>query len=136
MKPNILKAFVEYMEDLSLGVFGVDIFIGGAPLDVNDPIWWVISAGGVSEAKNNTGERIKKYTIEVYYRDTNAEDVYNLLQTLEEDINGKHCTQLNGYQTVDMEVVSFPTDQDIDNEDRTVGMLQVTISVYQSSDFS
>jgi hypothetical protein len=136
MKPNISKAFVEYMEDLGLGTFAEDIFIGGAPLDVNDPIWWVIAAGGVSDPKNNTGERIKKYTLEVYYRDTNEEDVYNLLQTLEEDINGKHCTQLNGYETVDMEAVSFPTDRDLDNEDRKIGMLQVIISVYQSSELS
>lgn len=127
---NILEAFVEYMEDLVLGTFSEDIFIGGAPLDAGDPIWWVIAAGGSSEPKNNTGERIKKYNLEVYYRNTDEEDVYNLLQTLEEDINGKHCTQLTGYQTVDMEAVSFPVSKDIDNEDRTVGMLQVTVSVY------
>jgi hypothetical protein len=127
---NILEAFSEYMEDLGLRTFGEDIYIGGAPLDAIDPIWWIIAAGGSSEPKNNTGERIKKYNLEVYYRDTNEEDVYNLLQTLEEDINGKHCTQLTGYQTVDMEAVSFPVSKDIDNEDRTVGMLQVTVSVY------
>ena len=127
---NILEAFSEYMEDLGLGTFGEDIYIGGAPLDAIDPIWWIIAAGGSSEPKNNTGERIKKYNLEVYYRNTDEEDVYNLLQTLEEDINGKHCTQLTGYQTVDMEAVSFPVSKDIDNEDRTVGMLQVTVSIY------
>lgn len=131
---NIVQSFVEYMEDLGLGTFSTDIFIGGAPLDAEDPIWWVLSAGGSSVSKNNTGERFKKYNLEVYYRDASAEDVYNLLQTLEEDINGKHCTQLTGYETVEMEAVLFPTDKDIDNEERTVGMLQVSITVYQSED--
>lgn len=129
---NITRAFVEYMEGLGLGTFADDIFIGGAPLNSEDAIWWVIGAGGNSDPKNSTGERIKNYTLDVFYRDTNAEEVYDKMQILEEEVNSKECTELEGYETVDMEAALFPADQDIDNEDRTVGLLQVTLTVYQS----
>lgn len=129
---NITRAFIEYMEGLGLGTFGTDIFIGGAPLGATDPIWWAISAGGNSDPKNNTGERIKNYTVDVFYRDNDAQEVYDKMQLLEEEVNSKECTELEGYETVDMEAVLFPADQDIDNEDRTVGLLQVTLTVYQS----
>lgn len=129
---NIAKAFVEYMEDLGLGAFGTDIFIGAAPLDGPDPCWWILTAGGASEPQADTGERLKSYTLSIFYRNTDQEDVYDQIQEFEEEINSKHCTQLDGYETVDMTATSFPTDQDIDNEERTVALIQVALRVYQS----
>lgn len=129
---NIAKSFVEYMEDLSMGTFGTDIFIGNVPLETPDKAWWVNSAGGSTITKNSTGERLKNYILNIFYRNTDAEDVYEQMQEFEEEINAKQCIQLNGYDTVEMEASIFPTDQDIDNEDRVVGLLQVKISTYQS----
>lgn len=129
---NITRAFVDYMEDLGLGVFNTDIFIGSAPLDATDIIWWVVSSGGASQPKNTTGERVKNYTLNVYYRSTTAQDVYDTLQAFEEEVNSKNCVQLDGYMTVDMEAVSFPADQDLDDVDRTVGLVVVRATVYQA----
>ena len=129
---NIAKAFVEYMVDLSMGTFGTDIFIGNIAIDAPNKAWWVLSNGGASLTKNSTGERIKNYTLSVYYRNTDAEDVYESMQEFEEEINSKGCVQLDTYDTIEMEASIFPTDQDLDNEDRVVGLINVRISVYQN----
>ena len=129
---NIARSFVEYMEDLSMGTFGTDIFVGNIAMDAPNKAWWVLSSGGVTFGKNSTGERIKNYTLSVYYRNTDAEDVYETMQEFEDEINSKHCVQLDTYDTIEMEASVFPTDQDLDNEDRVVGLMQIKISVYQS----
>ena len=90
-----------------------------------------MSGGGSSSIKNQTGERVKDYLVSVFYRNVDAEDVYESLQELEEDLNSKECLELEDYETVEIEAVSFPADQDLDSEDRTVGLLQVNLRVYQ-----
>ena len=129
---NIAEAFVEYMEDLSMGTLGSTIYINSVPQEAPDAVWWVVKSGGSPVRKNSTGERVKDYILSVYYRDTDAEQVYELMQDFEEEINSKSCIQLDGYDTIEMEASIFPTDQDLDNEDRVVGLLNVRISVYQS----
>lgn len=129
---NITESFVNYMEDLSFGTFGTDIFIGIIPETAPDKSWWVIPAGGSPVKKNHTGERIKDYLLNVYYRNTDAEDVYETIQEFEEEINTKQCIQLDTYDTIEMEASVFQSDRDLDNEDRVVGMLQIKVSVYQS----
>lgn len=129
---NISKSFTEYMVSLDMGIFGNNIFIGNIPVEAPDKAWWINSSGGTTSSKNSTGERLKNYILNIFYRNTDAEDVYEKMQSFEEEINAKQCIQLNGYDTVEMEASVFPTDQDIDNEDRVVGLLQVKISTYQS----
>lgn len=129
---NIAEAFVEYMEDLSMGTLGSTIYINSVPQEAPDAVWWVVKSGGSPVRKNSTGERVKDYILSVYYRDTDAEQVYELMQDFEEEINSKSCIQLDGYDTIEMEASIFPTDQDLDNEDRVVGLLNVRISVYQN----
>lgn len=132
MKTNIPKAFAEYMEGLGLGTFSEDIFIGGAPLGGPDRCWWILSGGGNTQSRNNTGERMKLYTLNVYFRDIDGENVVDEMQEFEELINSAHCTQLAGYDTVEMEAVNFQADEDLDNEDRTIGLIQVGLTLYQS----
>lgn len=127
---TIARAFATYLESLSLGTFGTDIFIGAAPQGSPDNIFWIISNGGGPLSTNKTGEKVKGYILSVYYRALNAQLVDEALQNLEETINMDQCTQLAGFDTIDMEATSFASDQDIENEDRTVGLLQVTVTTY------
>src|SRR4030067_2594247 len=131
---NISRSFVTYLEGLGYGTFGTDIFIGGVPVEAPDPCFWVLSAGGATERKNVTGGRVKRDLVALFYRNTDGGDVYETLQALEEEINKKQCTELADYDTVEMEATAFPTDQDLDVDDRTVGLLQVTITTYQDED--
>ena len=129
---NIAEAFVEYMEDLSMGTLGSTIYINSVPQEAPDACWWVVKSGGSPVRKNSTGERVKDYTLSIYYRDTDAEQVYELMQDFEEEINSKGCIQLDGYDTIEMEASILTADQDLDNEDRVVGLISVRISVYQN----
>lgn len=127
---TITRSFVAYMESLSLGTLDDTIFIGAAPLDAPDSIFWIINNGGTPLRTNQTGEKRKRYILSIYYRARSAAEVDETLQSLEETINIGQCTQLQDFDTIDIEASSFASDQDLDNEDRTVGLLQITITTY------
>ena len=129
---NIVGQFVAAMDTtFNLGTPGQDIFIGGAPKRAPKRCWWVTSGGGSIEQKLRTGETFKNYVIDVYYRSDSDRDVYDKLQSFEDQLNSAGCVQIAGYDTIDIEAVLFPTDRDLDDEDRTVGLLQVRVRTYK-----
>ncbi len=127
---NINESFVEFLENSGFGTFGTNLYIGGVPLEAPDKSMWVTSGGGVNAGKNHTGEKLKAYIINIFYRNTDAKDVYDTLQSLEDILNDKECIDLTGYDVVEVESTQFPADQDLDDEDRTVGLVQATVTVY------
>lgn len=130
---NIAERFARsYLQDeLGIGTFGQDIFIGSVPQSAPEAAWWLYTSGGGKTADTPVGGSMKQYQLDVLYRSVSAEDVYNKLQELEESINADGCTQLAGYDTIDIEATLFPADQDLDSENRTVGLLQVRITTYK-----
>ena len=131
---NLAQSFATYLQDeLSLATIGQDLYIGSAPssLKAPDTLWWVKAFGGDPITRMKSGETMKQYIIEVSYRNRDAEAVYNNLQTLEENINSDLCSQLTGYDTVDIEATTFPIDDDIDSEDRKVGLLRITLTIFK-----
>ena len=127
---NLVRDFVEYMENQSLGTFGTDIFIGGVPQRAPSTCWWVVSGGGTPIIKNKTNEKIKSYIVDIFYRNTDGEAVYDALQSFEEQINSDPCPELTNYEVVEFEATLFAADQDLDAQDRTVGLLQATITIH------
>lgn len=128
---NIAREVVRYMEDeLGLGSFGQDLFVGGAPKGSKNAIWWVLSAGGTVETDTFTGEKIKNYLVDVFHRDINEEAFYENLEAFETSINSAECPTLVGYEVIDITASSFPTDDDLDLEDRKVGLVQLTVRTY------
>jgi len=127
---NITRAFVKFLEDRGFGTFNSDIFIGGVPLDGPNHAYWVISGGGSNKSKNETGEKQKNYLVSVFLRDMDGEVVYNKLQELEELLNSASCFELEGYEVIEIEATTYPTDQDLDMQERTVGLLQATLTIY------
>lgn len=130
---NILRAFVEYLEFLTVGTFGTDLYIGGAPLDAPSTVYWLVSDGGSPVIKNTTGERFKRYIIDIYYRNNNSESVHESLQSLENTLNSTTCLSLTTFGEVDIEVIGFHVDNDIDAENRSVGRLTLAIETYYDS---
>ena len=126
---NVIKDFVTFLDDNGFGTFGTDLFIGVAPVKVST-CYWVTAAGGINKQKNVTNNKLKNYVIDVFYRNTDQEAVYNNMQALEELINGDACTQLANYETIEMEATLFPADQDIDLNERTVALLQATVTIH------
>lgn len=128
---NIKKALVEFMEDNGFGTFETDLFIHRAP---EDPavLWWVTGGGGTARSKNDTGEKQKTYVLSVYYRDTDGERLAERLQAFEELVNSPDCLTFPNYDIIEMEATQFAADQDIDVEERMVGLVQVSLTIYQS----
>lgn len=130
---NIDQSFAGYLES-TLGIsLGQDLWIGKAPSSnkVQDNIWWIISSGGDRVTDNVSGEAMKVYSVEVYCRSRNYKSIYDQLQDLEVALNCDGCVQLDGYETVDIKATTFPIDDDLDGEDRKVGLLQASLMVYQ-----
>ena len=127
---TLKRSFAAYMESLGFGTFGTNLFLNGAPLNAPDACWWILATGGAIVETNQTGEKLKNYIVSVYYRNTDAETVDQSLHDFEELLNTTNCDQLEGFNTIDVSVTTFPADQDLDIEDRTVGLAQVTIQTY------
>lgn len=129
----IIDSFAEMLENMGVATRGQDLFIGNAPSSnkVPDSIWWLVQSGGDKEINLSSGEALKNYRVEVYCRNRNEKVVRDALFQLEEDLNCDGCTQLDGYETVDVEAITFPVSQDIDDEDRSIGLLQVNLKIYK-----
>jgi hypothetical protein len=132
---NVARSFAQYLEDSGVATFGQDLFISRAPTSndrdtsgstVPQNIWWLVANGGSPDSR-----LLRNYSLNVYYRDRSADAVYEKLQKLEEDITCEGCLTLEGYEVVEVVSSGFFADQDIDSEDRTVGLLQVNIKVYK-----
>lgn len=132
---NLAESFVGYLEDLGIATFGDDLFIGEAPSTnlVADSIWWVTASGGTPETRLLTGETVKNYLVEVFYRNRDYQAVYDAMHSLEESINADRCTQLEGFETFDIQATTFPVDQDLDAQDMKVGLLQASIRTYKGA---
>ncbi len=130
---NIAETFATYLQTLGIATLGQTLFVGNAPSSnrVSDSIYWIVESGGSPLSQNKTGETIKSTTLEIYYRDINYKNVYDKLNSLEDSLTCSGCVQLNGFDIIKIDVVSYPIDQDLDNESRKIGMLQVNLVSYK-----
>jgi len=130
---SLVSAFATYLQTVTGTTLGQTLFIGEAPSSkkVADAIWWIVETGGGVLQKNATGEATKSYQFNVFFRSRDYEAIKDGLYALEEDLNCDNCSQISGYDTIDIEATTFPIDNDLDSEDRKVGLLQVTITTYK-----
>ncbi len=130
---TVVESFAAYLQALGIGTLGQDLWIGEAPSSMNsvDTLCWIVASGGSPLVTNQTGEMTKEYQVQIFYRDRDYKDVSTVLFGLEEELNCDGCTQLSGFDTVDMKATQFPIDNDLDSEDRKVGLLSVTITTYK-----
>jgi hypothetical protein len=130
---NLQESFVQFLAGAVGGTFGTDIFIGEAPSSdqAPDALWWVTAFGGSNLTKLPTGERIESHQVEVRYRNRSGKAVYDALYDLEDGINT--TLDLVGFDIYDVSTLSFPVDEDLDSEERRVGLLQVTITIYKAN---
>lgn len=130
---SLVSAFATYLQSVTGTTLGQTLFIGEAPSSnkVADAIWWIVENGGGVINKNSTGEAMKSYQFNIFYRSRDYEAIKDAMYSLEEDLNCDNCSQISGYDTIDIEATSFPIDNDLDSEDRKVGLLQVTIIIYK-----
>lgn len=132
---NIAESFADFLQNnLGIATLGQDLFIGNAPSSKKIPldhIWWIKVTGGNPDTKLQSGEVMKTYFIEVSHRSRGYKTVYDDLHALEETLNCEDCVQLDGFTTIDVSAAVLTIDQDIDSEDRKVGLLQANIITYK-----
>lgn len=129
---TISEAFIGFLESENIAVFEQDLYLNQVPDSAPDATYWIITSGGSPIQNLRSGEIVKQYFISVYYRSTKNKDVERNLFDLEELLNCAKCVQLEGFEVIAISAIQFPSDEDIDNEDRRVGLLQANIQVYKT----
>ena len=128
---TISEAFCEFLENEGIATRNVDLYLNQVPEDANDAIYWVTSSGGNPIMKLRTGEKVKQYFVDIYYRSTSGKDVEKKLFALEELLNCTACVDLTGFEVIEIEAQTFSQDSDMDNEERRIGFLQANIKIYK-----
>lgn len=127
------EAFVRYLEDLGIGSFGVDLFMGELPLEAPDDAWLVTVSGGNPDLVTADGSMIKLYTFNIYHRSLAGKEVEQELFDLEEVLNSANCIQLDGFETIYARAINFAQDTDLENENRRIGLLQVQVRLFKQN---
>lgn len=128
---SVIDDFATLMVNEGYGTLGTDLFIGTAPLEAPAEVNWIVAGGGTSTLVNQTGERTKQYVVDIYFRSNSAQAVYDKMFAFEDMINSGDCASLENFDTIDIEASVFPADQDLDSEERTIGLVQVTLTLYK-----
>ena len=130
---NLAETFVHYLEDIGYGTFDEDLFLHRVPATAQvDAAWWVKPSGGSPVGKNTTGEINKSFQLDIFRRHRSASTLYDDLYQLEAELSGG-CVELPGFQVVELNTTTYPDDQDLDQEDRRVGLLQVNLTIYKEN---
>ena len=125
------EAFIAYLEDMDIGTFNTDLFLGEIPMKAPDDAIWCLTSGGAPEITTVGGGMIKSYTIDINYRSVSGKKVERNLFALEELLNCTACVNLQGFETLGVSANQFASDLDVDDENRRIGLLQVTIRLYK-----
>lgn len=135
---KITDSFIKFLQEQGFGVLGQNIFIYRVPNSLKTPtdLFWIIPSGGYIVQKNRTGESTRAYQFLVYYRSVSSRKVDTVLSTMADVLSCSNCVELEGFNLIDMSVTQFPTEQDLDAENRMVGMIQVQLQVHKSCDNS
>jgi hypothetical protein len=132
---NIVQSLAAFLQSSGVATQGKNLFISRAPasgeLDTDGQqipqnIWWLKSGG----PQGRQGKFFVK-PVDIYYRDRNANNVYDLLSDLEETLTCAGCVTLDGFDVVQIEGTGMFSDQDLDDEERTVGLLQINVIIFK-----
>ena len=129
---TVSESFIAFLENEGIGTFNTNLFLNQVPDDAPDNCWYIITAGGSPIQKLATGEKVKQYVISVYCRSTTGINVERDLFDLEETLNCANCIILEGFEIIEIEATQFPSDEDLDNEERRIGFLQVNVRLYKT----
>jgi hypothetical protein len=127
------EAFVKFLQDKNVGVFGTDLFLGEMPLDAPDDAWLVTVGGGTPELVTVDGSMIKLYTFNIYHRSLAGKEIERELFSLEEDLNCSTCVTLDGFDTIYSRATNFAQDTDLENENRRIGLLQAQVRLFKQN---
>ena len=131
---TLSQSFVKFLEDKGYVMFGQNIYLYRVPNSkkTETEVLWLIPMGGYPSSRNKTGEMIKAYQIQIYYRSNSAKKVDEVLNDLEQTLNCSSWVDLENFELVSIGATQLPADQDIDSENRMVGTISCQLEVYKS----
>ena len=130
MNNTIGREVIDFLcNELDL-VFGDDIFFMRVPTTGKKPVFWLIQNGGYVDRQLKTRQKVKSYSYMLRYRDTKAKNVDETIFKVETILNRLSCIKFKNFQVYNVQVGSLGTDEDVDVQDRYVGSLSLTISIY------
>lgn len=131
---TVAQSFVKLLETKGYGIFGQNIFLYRVPnsLKTQTELFYIIPSGGSPTRTYPNGAKVKLYQFLIYFRSNKAERVDKILSSMEEELNCAGCVELENYELVSLNTSQFPADQDLDSENRMVGLLQVQLEVYKA----
>lgn len=131
---TLSQSFVKFLEDKGYGIFGQNIYLYRVPNSkkTETEILWLIPTGGFPSQVNKTGEMMKTYQFLINFRSNSAKKVDEVMNDLEQTLNCSNCVSLEGFELVEIRATQLPADQDLDSENRMVGMINCQITVYKS----
>jgi hypothetical protein len=127
------EAFIKFLEDNSIGLFGTDLFLGEMPLTAPNDSWLVVVSGGNPDTVTLDGGMIKLYTFNIYRRSLAGKKIERDLFSLEETLNCSSCIVLQGFETIYSRAIQFAQDIDLDNANRRIGLLQAQVRLFKQN---
>lgn len=133
---TLSQSFVKFLENKGYGIFGQNIYLYRVPNSkkTETEVLWLIPTGGFPASVNKTGELVKAYQMLIYFRSNSAKKIDEVLNDLEQTLNCAQCVNLVGFELVSIRATQLPADQDLDSENRMVGVINCQIQVYKSCD--
>lgn len=132
---TVIQAFAAYLQSVDVATLGQNLFISRAPSSnkVADPIFWVHEAPAQLIGRTVQGRPINQYVIDLHMRSYDGQTVDETLSALRSVVTSPDLT-LSGYTLSEHPETSGPwSDEDFDNEERTVGLLQVNLKVIEET---
>lgn len=127
------EAFIDFLQGQGIGTYGTDLFLGEMPMNSPDDAWLVVVSGGNPDVVTLDGAMIKLYTFNIYHRSLAGKDIERELFSLEESLNRASCVQLSGFETIYSRATQFAQDNDIEKENRRIGLLQAQIRLFKQN---
>ena len=128
---NLIEKFRDWLVTSSVTTSGqIKIHRATAGTGSPDELWWLKAEGGSDLGHTVDGNSTQTSVIGCYYRNRSAKEVYDALEDLRDSVVCAGCLQLDGYRVVEIPTTQGPfVDNDIDDEERAVGYIQVTLTV-------
>ena len=127
------EAFVKFLESKGIATFGENLFMGEMPLEAPDDSWLVVVSGGSPDLVTADGGMIKLYTFNIFHRSLAGKEIERSLFSLEETLNCGSCVNLEGFETIYSRATQFSQDQDLENENRRIGLLQAQVRLFKQN---
>ena len=129
---TIAQSLIKLLEDEEVATFGTDLFYGKVPdsKKVPEEIYWVEPLVTSTRAHNVTGEDTLRCPFLIYFRSTSVQSVDEHMFELTKLFTSLHCTDLDGFTTVDIALRTGTQSLFFDNENRAVSSVIVTLTVY------